>query len=478
MCKVEGSLYSFFFLMIRRPPRSTLFPYTTLFRSHQRAAGARAGILKAGKAPQASVAQGCDKAAAGLEQGAHGLVKGAHQIEAPNPEDAQKSVKQAEAQLKAAGHSITDGVKKSASQAAQGLTAQASSAAQGMAGIAAGAKQSSAQIAQGASQSITQAGQGAAESLHKMGDDFKKQAQAISDGADKAYQGIVDDVGKAYQTANDNLRTGIDTGVQNLQKGYHDAIDSKERDAIAENAKKAADAVKPWWQKALAFVLVIVVSIIITVVVTALTGGLGTGPVMIALIAIGSGALAGGLSSAAGQIVNNLVMGKGPFEGFSWKDVGIGALAGGLTAGLASGVSAIGGATIRAAMTEGSATFATMGGFAIRTGVNFTNGMAAAAVAQLAINHKYEFSMQNMITTLGFSAAMSTTKFTEFQNKIGDGIRVKVGMDPIHVETPHIDGPGAGGSHSPETGGTHVEPTGGKTEPTGGGKTAPTGGEN
>src|SRR6266542_6191976 len=26
-------LYIFFFLMIRRPPRSTLFPYTTLFRS-------------------------------------------------------------------------------------------------------------------------------------------------------------------------------------------------------------------------------------------------------------------------------------------------------------------------------------------------------------------------------------------------------------------------------------------------------------
>src|SRR5258708_15396098 len=26
---------SFFFLMIRRPPRSTLFPYTTLFRSRQ-----------------------------------------------------------------------------------------------------------------------------------------------------------------------------------------------------------------------------------------------------------------------------------------------------------------------------------------------------------------------------------------------------------------------------------------------------------
>src|SRR2546430_16394399 len=29
-------LLFFFFLMIRRPPRSTLFPYTTLFRSFQR----------------------------------------------------------------------------------------------------------------------------------------------------------------------------------------------------------------------------------------------------------------------------------------------------------------------------------------------------------------------------------------------------------------------------------------------------------
>src|SRR5256885_17068190 len=29
--------YFFFFLMIRRPPRSTLFPYTTLFRSPLRA---------------------------------------------------------------------------------------------------------------------------------------------------------------------------------------------------------------------------------------------------------------------------------------------------------------------------------------------------------------------------------------------------------------------------------------------------------
>src|SRR5262252_4244363 len=34
---VFSFLFFFFFLMIRRPPRSTLFPYTTLFRSRCRA---------------------------------------------------------------------------------------------------------------------------------------------------------------------------------------------------------------------------------------------------------------------------------------------------------------------------------------------------------------------------------------------------------------------------------------------------------
>src|SRR3712207_9313406 len=33
-CSYESYIYTFFFLMIRRPPRSTLFPYTTLFRSN------------------------------------------------------------------------------------------------------------------------------------------------------------------------------------------------------------------------------------------------------------------------------------------------------------------------------------------------------------------------------------------------------------------------------------------------------------
>src|SRR6266436_8995424 len=38
MLMLVSYLSFFFFLMIRRPPRSTLFPYTTLFRSRRPAA--------------------------------------------------------------------------------------------------------------------------------------------------------------------------------------------------------------------------------------------------------------------------------------------------------------------------------------------------------------------------------------------------------------------------------------------------------
>src|SRR6266496_5860889 len=44
---------SFFFLMIRRPPRSTLFPYTTLFRSRpRRQSAARRGWPAAYQVPR------------------------------------------------------------------------------------------------------------------------------------------------------------------------------------------------------------------------------------------------------------------------------------------------------------------------------------------------------------------------------------------------------------------------------------------
>src|SRR2546426_11520189 len=47
LCELDA--FFFFFLMIRRPPRSTLFPYTTLFRSHDdRAARGRDAARDAG----------------------------------------------------------------------------------------------------------------------------------------------------------------------------------------------------------------------------------------------------------------------------------------------------------------------------------------------------------------------------------------------------------------------------------------------
>src|SRR5258708_25112034 len=54
-----GSVGLFFFLMIRRPPRSTLFPYTTLFRSQRsdvRRSAARSSTVQLPTATPASAA--------------------------------------------------------------------------------------------------------------------------------------------------------------------------------------------------------------------------------------------------------------------------------------------------------------------------------------------------------------------------------------------------------------------------------------
>src|SRR5256885_3826836 len=55
--------FSFFFLMIRRPPRSTLFPYTTLFRSSEfpGVARARPGIPRGGKPFDSEIAAAQDE---------------------------------------------------------------------------------------------------------------------------------------------------------------------------------------------------------------------------------------------------------------------------------------------------------------------------------------------------------------------------------------------------------------------------------
>src|SRR5207253_9051999 len=56
---LDDSLVSFFFLMLRRPPSSTLFPYTTLFRSAFRRH--LCGFGRARPAPRARPGRGAER---------------------------------------------------------------------------------------------------------------------------------------------------------------------------------------------------------------------------------------------------------------------------------------------------------------------------------------------------------------------------------------------------------------------------------
>src|SRR6266487_6848459 len=71
----------FFFLMIRRPPRSTLFPYTTLFRSGVRAA--RIPGLEVGNAVQSLLGE--DHLQLRVGQELHALLGGSVNVEGQEP---------------------------------------------------------------------------------------------------------------------------------------------------------------------------------------------------------------------------------------------------------------------------------------------------------------------------------------------------------------------------------------------------------
>src|SRR2546428_6421089 len=57
-------MYAFFFLMIRRPPRSTLFPYTTLFRSRRgdhKGFSGRCDLVESGAPFRGELMQACQR---------------------------------------------------------------------------------------------------------------------------------------------------------------------------------------------------------------------------------------------------------------------------------------------------------------------------------------------------------------------------------------------------------------------------------
>src|SRR5438105_12223035 len=53
------TFFLFFFLMIRRPPRSTLFPYTTLFRSRSSCSNFRIDRCSGERAASSSASERC-----------------------------------------------------------------------------------------------------------------------------------------------------------------------------------------------------------------------------------------------------------------------------------------------------------------------------------------------------------------------------------------------------------------------------------
>src|SRR5438876_2970028 len=70
-CPVQSpvaSIRCFFFLVIRRPPRSTLFPYTTLFRSQRWTAGRPSSSRTRGSGSRPRSCPTCSSASTGRSE--------------------------------------------------------------------------------------------------------------------------------------------------------------------------------------------------------------------------------------------------------------------------------------------------------------------------------------------------------------------------------------------------------------------------
>src|SRR2546422_11748090 len=72
-CLCYPLFFCFFFLMIRRPPRSTLFPYTTLFRSMPGPRGQIGAVHERGRPCAPSVQHGRDRKSTRLNS-SHGYI--------------------------------------------------------------------------------------------------------------------------------------------------------------------------------------------------------------------------------------------------------------------------------------------------------------------------------------------------------------------------------------------------------------------
>jgi serine phosphatase RsbU (regulator of sigma subunit) len=425
----------------------------------QQAAGARSSIQRASASAQQAVSASCAQAALGIEKGVKGLVKGAKQIEAPNVEQTKQQVRDGIQQLQQGTKQIGTGLTRAAMASGTQLDSQATTAATDIAKTATDAKATATQIGSGAQQGMTHVGQGASQGLQQLGENYQQSSEKIAKEGAKAMTELAAKTQEAYTAFIAQVRQNLSGAVAQITTSFNEAVPTKETADIMKNAEKAAAAVKPWWQKALAFVVSIVVAIVVVVVVTALI--VTTGPIGMILV----GAAAGALGSVLGQMASNLILGNGLTEGITWQTVALGAVGGGIGAGFSVGVTAgaralavgggrFAGAGTRVVTSMSSPGGGSLGGFGIKTGVGITNDFISDTASQLIVTGGYEFSMENLAASLVSNAATTTRRYENVQERVQGRIQTGVG----HIQ---IAGPGglvsAHGPGSPPATGTPVQ---------------------
>ncbi|HEX3760092.1 MAG TPA: DUF4157 domain-containing protein, partial [Kofleriaceae bacterium] len=472
----------------------------------QQARAARGGIVKAAAASRASVSQACDRAASGIEGGVTGLIRGARQIEAPHPEDTRRQVTKGVQDVEQGAHGAATGLSQTATRSAQGLTQQASGAAAGMASTAAAAQQSATQLAAGAGQQMGAMARGSSDGLAQTAAAHKATTDRTLHTATSTFTHQVKTLGDHYRTVAKQRQDQFHTNVTNTKASLDRTVpdhggagggrgSGKQDDgggksgggaakaevpSIQDSAKKAADAVKPWWQQALAVVVSVVVAIAVVVVVTALITT--TGPFGAILV----GALAGALSSMAGTIASNLVLGNSAWKGITWKSIAMGAVSGaigaGLTEALSAGAEALAGSgsmlargasVVKTVMNEGAAaeeggaaTELTAGQKLLKTGLDVGNDFVTNQATSLIFDHKLDLSVESLATSLATHVGTNHTKLGDLQAGAQAGIKshlpfdIKVPKLQIEIGNPSRGGGGHGGEPASSSHASSPEPTG------------------
>lgn len=492
----------------------------------KQAQAARVGIIRTGAAGRASVARTCERAATGIERGVVGLIRGARQVEAPDPEETRRQVRRGAQALEHGSSAAAKGLAQTATGTARTLAKQASGAAEGMASTAAAARATATQIGNGAKQQMSAIAHESSQGFHQIAEAHKAATHAAVHTAKSGFTSQVKALHTSYHNAWENRKTEFDSNYDQCKGGLDSAVPDRgggsggggsgkkaddggtsgggapkgEIASIQENAQKAADAVKPWWQKALAVAVSVVVSIAVTIAVTALLGPAGV---------ILAGAVAGALSSVAGTMAQNLVLGNGVFDGITVKSVLMGAAAGALGAGLTESMSAGAKALAGAARVEGTALGRgasavetalgegekTLGQRALKTGLETATDTVGDQATNLIFDGKLDVSAEDLVMSAVTNAATGHKKFEAFQqgihNRIAAPFHLK--LPALQSETGHPPSPPGGGtahgdggpahSSGPAPATAHGNATGHGTTSTtdsggGGGHTAPrTGGD-